>query len=85
MTVRVQYQLKTRYERLRERGMLTLEEMAQRLTQNQGCKITRTALSRQFRDQGVSLAPSMIEARCSRSRLRRSDDCHQSSTAPSVR
>ena len=31
MTVRVQYQLKTRYERLRERGMLTLEEMAQRL------------------------------------------------------
>lgn len=29
--IRVDYQLKTRYERLRERGMLTLEEIAQRL------------------------------------------------------
>jgi DNA invertase Pin-like site-specific DNA recombinase len=29
--IRVQYQLKTRYQRLRERGMLTLEEIAQRL------------------------------------------------------
>lgn len=29
--VREQYRLKTRYERLRERGMLTLEEMSQRL------------------------------------------------------
>lgn len=38
--------------------------MAQRLTQNQGCKITRTALSRKFRDQDVSLAISMIEAIC---------------------
>ncbi|MCI1711078.1 MAG: helix-turn-helix transcriptional regulator [Chiayiivirga sp.] len=38
--------------------------MAQRLTQNQSCKITRTALSRKFRDQDVSLALSMIEAIC---------------------
>ena len=49
---------------MKDSGVNSFEEMAQRLTQNQGCKITRTALSRKFRDQDVSLALSMIEAIC---------------------
>ncbi len=32
LKIRLHYSLKSRYDRLRERGMLTLEEMAQRLT-----------------------------------------------------
>lgn len=49
---------------MKDSGVNSFEEMAQRLTQNQACKITRTALSRKFRDQDVSLALSMIEAIC---------------------
>lgn len=49
---------------MKDSGVNSFEEMAQRLTQNQNCKITRTALSRKFRDQDVSLALSMIEAIC---------------------
>jgi DNA-binding Xre family transcriptional regulator len=49
---------------MKDSGVNSFEEMAQRLTQNQGFKITRTALSRKFRDQDVSLALSMIEAIC---------------------
>lgn len=49
---------------MKDSGVSSFEEMAQRLTQNQGCKITRTALSRKFRDQDVSLSLSMIEAIC---------------------
>lgn len=49
---------------MKDSGISTFEEMAQRLTQNQGCKITRTALSRKFRDADVSLSLSMIEAIC---------------------
>lgn len=42
--IREQHQLKTRYERLRERGMLTLEEIAQRLNVAPGTvKIWRRA------------------------------------------
>lgn len=49
---------------MKDSGVNSFEEMAQRLTQNQGYKITRTALSRKFRDQDVSLALSLIEAIC---------------------
>lgn len=49
---------------MKDSGINSFEEMAQRLTQNQGCKITRTALSRKFRDNDVSLPLSMVEAIC---------------------
>lgn len=49
---------------MKDSGINSFEEMALRLTQNQGYKITRTALSRKFRDQDVSLSLSMIEAIC---------------------
>lgn len=49
---------------MKDSGVNSFEEMAQRLTQNQGCKITRTAVSRKFRDQDVSFSLSMIEAIC---------------------
>ena len=38
--------------------------MAQRLTENQGYKITRTPLSRKFKDDDVQLPLSLIEALC---------------------
>ena len=49
---------------MKDSGVNSFEEMAQRLTQNQEFKITRTALSRKFRDPDVSLALSMVEALC---------------------
>ena len=49
---------------MKDSGVNSFEEMAQRLTQNQQIKITRTALSRKFRDPDVSLALSMVEAIC---------------------
>lgn len=49
---------------MKDSGVSSFEEMAQRLTQNQRCKITRTALSRKFRDADVSLTLLMIEAIC---------------------
>lgn len=49
---------------MKDSGITTFEEMAQRLTQNQGMKITRTALSRKFRDDDVTLSLSMIQAIC---------------------
>lgn len=49
---------------MKDSGINTFEEMAQRLTQNQGMKITRTALSRKFRDEDVTLSLSMIQAIC---------------------
>lgn len=49
---------------MKDSGVNSFEEMAQRLTQNQGYKITRTALSRKFRDQDVTLTLSLIEAIC---------------------
>jgi DNA-binding Xre family transcriptional regulator len=49
---------------MKDAGISTFEEMAQRLTENQGFKITRTPLSRKFRDADVALSLSMIEAIC---------------------
>jgi DNA-binding Xre family transcriptional regulator len=49
---------------MKDSGINSFEEMALRLTQSQGCKITRTALSRKFRDNDVSLPLSMVEAIC---------------------
>lgn len=49
---------------MKDSGVNTFEEMAQRLTHNQGARITRTALSRKFRDEDVTLSLSMIQAIC---------------------
>lgn len=49
---------------MKDSGVASFEEMAQRLTQHQDYKVTRTSLSRKFRDQDVTLALSMIEAIC---------------------
>ena len=49
---------------MKDSGINTFEEMAQRLTQNQGMKITRTALSRKFRDEDVTLSLTMVQAIC---------------------
>lgn len=49
---------------MKDSGISTFEEMAQRLTHNQGTRITRTALSRKFRDEDVSLSLTMIQAIC---------------------
>lgn len=49
---------------MKDSGVASFEEMAQRLTQHQDYKTTRTSLSRKFRDPDVSLALSMIEAIC---------------------
>jgi DNA-binding Xre family transcriptional regulator len=63
--VPMKIKLRNRLEVLmKDSGVSSFEEMAQRLTQNQGCKITRTAISRKFRDQDVSFSLSMIEAIC---------------------
>ncbi len=49
---------------MRDSGVRSVEEMAQRLTENQNYKITRTPLSRKFKDEDVTLSLSMIEAIC---------------------
>jgi len=49
---------------MKDSGINSFEEMAQRLTQNQGWKIARTSLSRKFRDDDVSLTLKMVEAIC---------------------
>lgn len=49
---------------MKDSGVNSFEEMAQRLTANQGARITRTALSRKFRDDDVTLSLSMMEAIC---------------------
>lgn len=57
--------LKNRLEVLmKDSGVNTFEEMAQRLTEHQGVKIARTSLSRKFRDADVTLTLTMIEAIC---------------------
>lgn len=57
--------LKNRIEFLmKDAGIHTFEEMAQRLTNNQNWKIGRTALSRKFRDSDITLTLKMIEAIC---------------------
>lgn len=63
MTMRIK--LRNRLEVLmRDSGVKSIEEMAQRLTENQGYKITRTPLSRKFKDDDVQLPLSLIEALC---------------------
>ncbi|WP_339349091.1 helix-turn-helix transcriptional regulator [uncultured Alteromonas sp.] len=49
---------------MKDSGISTFEEMAERLTNRQGWKISRSALSRKFRDENVTLSLSMIEAVC---------------------
>ena len=49
---------------MRDSGVRSVEEMAQRLTDNQNYKITRTPLSRKFKDEDVTLSLPMIEAIC---------------------
>lgn len=49
---------------MKDSGINSFEEMAQRLTQNQAWKIARTSLSRKFRDEDVSLTLKMVEAIC---------------------
>lgn len=57
--------LKNRLEVLmRDSGVRTIEELAQRLNENQKYKITRTPLSRKFKDDDVTLPLSLIEAIC---------------------
>lgn len=57
--------LKNRLEVLmRDSGVRTIEELAQRLNENQKYKITRTPLSRKFKDDDVTLSLSLIEAIC---------------------
>lgn len=49
---------------MKDSGITTFEEMAQRLSEGQGWKITRTSLSRKFRDEDVTVSLKMIEAIC---------------------
>ncbi|MCO4322310.1 helix-turn-helix domain-containing protein [Aliidiomarina quisquiliarum] len=49
---------------MKDQGVATFEEMAERLTNHQGWSITRSALSRKFRDDNVTLTLKMIEAIC---------------------
>ena len=63
MTMKIK--LRNRLEVLmRDSGVKSIEEMAQRLTEKQGYKITRTPLSRKFKDDDVQLPLSLIEALC---------------------
>ena len=63
MTMKIK--LRNRLEVLmRDSGVKSIEEMAQRLTENQAYKITRTPLSRKFKDDDVQLPLSLIEALC---------------------
>ncbi len=49
---------------MKDSGISTFEEMAERLTKNQHWSISRSALSRKFRDENPSLTMQMIEAIC---------------------
>ncbi len=49
---------------MRDSDVRSVEEMSQRLTENQGYKITRTPLSRKFKDEDVTLSLTLIEAIC---------------------
>lgn len=49
---------------MKDSGVNTFEEMAERLTTKQGWKISRSALSRKFRDENATFSISMIEAIC---------------------
>jgi len=57
--------LKNRLELvMKDAGISTFEEMAKRMEDNQGWSITRSALSRKFRDENVSLTLQQLEAIC---------------------
>lgn len=49
---------------MRDSGVRSVEELAQRLTSNQGYAITRTPLSRKFNNEDVQLTLTLIEALC---------------------
>lgn len=49
---------------MKDSGISTFEEMAKRLSENQGLAITRTSISRKFRDDDVSLPLSLTQAIC---------------------
>lgn len=61
----MQIKLRNRLEVLmKDQGVSSFEEMAERLTNNQEWSISRSALSRKFRDNNVTLTLKMIEAIC---------------------
>ena len=49
---------------MKDAGISTFEEMSERLTKNQQWSISRSALSRKFRDENPSLTMEMIAAIC---------------------
>jgi len=49
---------------MKDSGVSTYEEMSRRLLENQNFKLTRSGLSRKFRDEDVALSLRMIEAIC---------------------
>ncbi|MFN3709521.1 MAG: helix-turn-helix domain-containing protein [Alishewanella aestuarii] len=49
---------------MKDQGVTSFEEMSERLTNNQNWSISRSALSRKFRDENVTLTLKMIEAIC---------------------
>jgi DNA-binding Xre family transcriptional regulator len=49
---------------MKDSGVKSFEEMAQRLRERQGIAITRTSVSRKFRDEDVALPLSLIQAIC---------------------
>ena len=61
----MQIKLRNRLEVLmKDNGVSTFEEMAERLTNNQNWEITRSALSRKFRNPNPPLTLEMITAIC---------------------
>ncbi|TAN07729.1 MAG: XRE family transcriptional regulator [Rhodanobacteraceae bacterium] len=49
---------------MKDSGVKSFGEMAERLTRNQGAAITRTAINRKFRDADPTLSMSLVEAIC---------------------
>lgn len=49
---------------MKDSGVNSFEEMARRLTENQSTPITRTWVSRKFRDEDLTMSLSMIQAIC---------------------
>ncbi|MES2682119.1 MAG: helix-turn-helix transcriptional regulator [Pseudomonadota bacterium] len=49
---------------MKDSGISTFEEMSKRLRDNQSVDITRTSISRKFRDDDVTLSLSLTEAIC---------------------
>lgn len=49
---------------MKDSGVSTFDEMARRLTDNQSIPITRSWVSRKFRDEDLTLSLTMIQAIC---------------------